>query len=291
MSIDKLFNELMNEECISFEQLNGGVTNTSYSIQTPLHHYVLRMPGKGTNEYINRYWEINNIKKLSQFELSPKIYYANCESGIIITEYLENNIPMSKEDLYDTNRLNLICNSLAELHKSSFKFDNEFDLELTKNQYIKLLNEMNAKLPVEVEEKIDLCEQMVKMLFDTFPKELVPCHGDPKLNNFLLQNNKIWLIDLEYSGMVDKYFDLVNMVMTNNLNSEEEKMILKSYEKYSNEKINLKKYILYKISTDYLWIFWHLIKLNQNEMVEYNENSWRTRLNRALKNIELLEGM
>lgn len=198
---------------------------------------------------------------------------------------------MSTSDIYDSNRLNLICKSLAELHKSSFEFDNEFDLIYTKNQYIEVLKEMNVRLPIEVEDNITLCEKMLKNLFEIYPKELVPCHGDPKLNNFLMKENKIWLIDLEYSGMVDKYFDLVNLVMTNNLNEEEESLFLESYEKQSHEKIDMKKYILYKISTDYLWIFWHLIKLNQNEMVEYNEKSWRNRLNRALGNIKLLEEM
>lgn len=97
------------------------------------------------------------------------------------------------------------------------------------------------------------------------------------------------MIDLEYSGMADQYFDLVNMSMTNNLSVIEENLFLESYEEHSGEKINKHKFLMYKISTDYLWIFWHLIKLEQNEMIDYNEQSWRNRLNRALKNLKLLE--
>lgn len=289
MEAKQIFEEIMNEECIKIVQLHGGVTNLSYSIFTKDNHYILRIPGKGTNEYINRYWEINNLKKLSNLNLSPKIYYSNSDTGIIISEYLEDNIPMSKEDIYDYERVNLICKSLSQLHLSSIIFDNEFDIEEAKKSYIEILKKMEVILPLEFQKHIPMLEKIMKTLFQNYPKELVPCQGDPKLNNFLLQDNKIWMIDLEYSGMADKYYDLVNIVMTNNLVKEEEEIILNTYEKYYGQKLDMKKYLLYKITIDYLWIYWHLIKLFQGEMVEYNEYSWKNRLNRALSNIKVLE--
>lgn len=289
MEAKKIFEEIMNEECIEIIQLYGGVTNQSYSVLTKNNHYILRIPGKGTNEYINRYWEMSNLKKLSNLNLSPKIYYSNSDTGIIISEYLEDNIPMSKEDIYNYERVNLICKSLSQLHLSSIVFDNEFDIEKAKKSYIEILKKMEVMLPLEFQKHIPMLEKIMKTLFQNYPKELVPCQGDPKLNNFLLQDNKIWMIDLEYSGMADKYYDLVNIVMTNNLVKEEEEIILNTYEKYYGQKLDMKKYLLYKITIDYLWIYWHLIKLFQGEMVEYNEYSWKNRLNRALSNIKVLE--
>lgn len=286
--IKEIFENALDEKCVDIEKLCGGVTNSSYSIKTNLKHYVMRVPGKGTNEYINRQWEIANLKELSKLNLSPKIFYANEETGVIITEYLEGNIPMSKNCIYNPNELDMICDSLAKLHNSTIEFTNEFDLELTKNSYVELLKSKKATLPKEFVEYIPVLDDVMKYLFFTYPKELVPCHGDPKLNNFLFQKGKIWMIDLEYSGRADRYFDLVNMAMTNNLNELEEKLVLDSYEKQSNQILDRKKYLLYKICTDYLWIYWHLIKLQENEMIEYNEKSWKNRLDRALCNLKIL---
>ena len=89
--------------------------------------------------------------------------------------------------------------------------------------------------------------------------------------------------------MVDKYFDLVNLAMTNYLTEEQEEQCLRVYEECDSKPFIKEKYILYKVITDYLWLYWHLIKLNQGEMVEYNRKSWKNRLKRALDNLKLAE--
>lgn len=129
----------------------------------------------------------------------------------------------------------------------------------------------------------------MKYLFKKYPKILVPCHIDPKLNNFLKKDKQLFLIDWEYSGMSDLYFELANFTLTNNLNNEEEEIFIKTYCRVSGIKFIKEKYLLYKFATDYLWIYWHLIKCQQNSMIEYNEMSWNKRLKRALNVISIIE--
>ena len=64
-----------------------------------------------------------------------------------------------------------------------------------------------------------------------YPMNLVPCHNDLKLNNFLKNCFEVFLLDWEYSGMCDLYFDLVNFVMTNTLNVDEEALFLNNHGK------------------------------------------------------------
>ena len=289
MEVEEIFASIMKEECLEVKELQGGVTNQSFLVQTMSGKYILRVPGKGTNEYINRGYEIENMRRISVLGFIPQIVYSDTVSGIIISEYIDENQPMQIKDLYNSARLKLINEKLIQLHHSDISMLNEFDLIAQQKQYMAVLFEMKIQLPEELKNQTAKLENIVEYLFTKYPKELVPCHGDPKLNNFLLQRDKMWLIDWEYSGMTDKYFDLVNLSMTNKLSTKEEMMFLKSYEYCSNEKINAEKYILYKIATDYLWIYWHLIKLFQGEMMDYNEESWRNRLNRALSNIKVLE--
>ena len=126
-------------------------------------------------------------------------------------------------------------------------------------------------------------------LFLTYPKEIVTCHGDPKLNNFLKKGMKLYLIDWEYSGMADCYFELASFSLVNNLTENEEKMFLECYCQVSGMQFDREKFLLYKFATDYLWIYWHLIKCQQKSMVEYNEMSWKKRLKRAKKILNILE--
>jgi len=284
----KIFEQIMLEKTISIQKLDGGFTNQNFLITAESGKYVLRIPGKKTNDYINRSDEIENIKRLAQTGYVPDLFYANPGTGIIISRYIENNMPVTIDLLKDSKICLNVNNSLVEIHNSGIELQNEIDILSTKSLYIDILKGMNVVLPVELEAHITFLDKAVDLLFTKYPKELTSCHGDPKLNNFLLQNDKIYLIDWEYSGMADCYFDLVNLVMTNNMQPEMERLMIETYERCSGRNINKEKYILYKIAIDYMYIYWHLIKLFDNEMVEYNAKSWRNRLNRAICNMRKL---
>ncbi len=290
MDVKQIFESVIKQKCLFVNQLNGGVTNLSYLVETSAGRYIIRIPGKGTNEYINRNWEIENMKRVFALGFAPEIIYADAATGIIVSQYIENNISMCKTDIYNDGRLRLMNESLVRLHRAPMELSNEFDITGNRKKYERILEKMEVKLPDELLDNVPKLLKASDDLFLKYKKELVPCHGDPKLNNFLLQGDKMWLIDWEYSGMAEKYFDLVNWTMTNRLNNTEEEIVLQSYELCSGEKLDREKYLLYKAATDYLWIYWHLIKFFQDEMTEYNDASWRFRLHRALETIDQLYG-
>ena len=291
LEVKQLFFELMHEDARRVDPLPGGFTNTTYMIETADRCCAMRIPGIGTNEYIDREDEILNLRKLTSTGFVPNLLYSNTDTGIIISEYVEDSMPFVDQDIYVHEKLKSLCSTLHALHRSKIAFNNEFDIVAIKDSYRTILDEIKAKLPRKVVEAEKRLDPAVERLFIKYPKQLVPCHGDPKLNNFLFSKDCLYLIDWEYSGMADCYFDLVNLVMTNNLNSEQESLCLEMYEQCSGEKIIREKYLLYKVITDYLWLYWHLIKFNQGQMVDYNRKSWAHRLNRALENLNLVEGI
>ena len=289
--IKQLYLELMHDGIKEVVPLHGGFTNTSYMIETVDRRCVMRIPGIGTNEYIDREDEILNLRKLSSTGFVPRLLYSDINTGIIISEFVEESIPFVEQDIYVQEKLKSLCSTLLALHRSKIVFNNEFDIVAIKDSYKVVLDEIEAELPREVADAETRLDSAVERLFKKYPKQLVPCHGDPKLNNFLFSGDRLYLIDWEYSGMADCYFDLVNLIMTNNLNLEQESLCLTMYEQCSGQRIIQEKYILYKVITDYLWLYWHLIKLQQGQMVDYNERSWQHRLNRALENLDLVEAI
>ena len=291
IKVKNIFYNCMNLESIKIENVNHGVTNNSYIVYTMDNIYILRLSGKGTNEYINRQDEIINMKIIaSNLEILPPVYYSNEETGLIISKYVKNSHEFNKKDFYDQRKLSLLNETLINLHRSQVKLNNEFDIEKSIYEYQKLLQRMNCNYPQILQENLSILEKSFERLKSQYGKILVPCHNDPKMDNFLLTDKKIYLIDWEYSGMADEYFELANFTLTNELDENEEKYFLENYIKQSKMSFIDEKYILYKIVTDYLWIFWHLIKLNQKQNIEYNGKKWKQRLNRALKNIEYWEG-
>ena len=47
--------------------------------------------------------------------------------------------------------------------------------------------------------------------------EPVPCHNDLLAGNFLRGTEQVWVVDWEYAGMGDRYFDLANFAINNEL--------------------------------------------------------------------------
>lgn len=282
--------EKIKEKFLSVIPLSGGVTNSTYKLTSCSGKvYAVRIPGKGTNEYINRKYEMNNILKINDMKIMPKVTCADYETGILIMDYIEDSLPCTMKDFYDNKVLSNVCYLLTAIHSSSIKFENEFDIPATQDMYRNHFKNIGGKTPeilLQNEKKMD---KWMKYLFKKYPKILVPCHIDPKLNNFLKKDKQLFLIDWEYSGMSDLYFELANFTLTNNLNNEEEEIFIKTYCRVSSIKFIKEKYLLYKFATDYLWIYWHLIKCQQNSMIEYNEMSWNKRLKRALNVISIIE--
>lgn len=278
------------EPFVSLKPLTGGVTNATYDMLSKSgKRYALRIPGAGTNDYINRKDEMLNISMIDLLGIMPRVICADSETGILIMEYLENNQPCSMEDIYNAKSLQKICRLLYTIHTSGKTFNSEFDISKKQAMYREHLRNLGGKSPRQLQQEEDRMDIWMSYLFLNYPKELVACHIDPKLNNFLKKGMQLYLLDWEYSGMADCYFELANFSLTNNLSEEEEALFLENYCQVSGIKFDRVKFMLYKFATDYLWIYWHLIKCQQKSMVEYNEMSWRKRLKRAKKIIDELE--
>ena len=278
------------EQFVNLHPLSGGVTNTTYRMITKSgKKYSLRIPGIGTNDYINRKDEMINISTIDSLGIIPKVTCADPKTGVLIMDYLENSQTCSMEDIYNVKSLQRICRLLYIVHTSEKVFNNEFDIPKNQNMYKEHFKILGGKSPEVLQQEEKRMDIWMSYLFLTYPKEIVTCHGDPKLNNFLKKGMKLYLIDWEYSGMADCYFELASFSLVNNLTENEEKMFLECYCQVSGMQFDREKFLLYKFATDYLWIYWHLIKCQQKSMVEYNEMSWKKRLKRAKKILDILE--
>jgi len=103
--------------------------------------------------------------------------------------------------------------------------------------------EIDAKpIEIDIENKSD---EVVKAfeIINKYPKEHVPCHNDLNSQNIFF-SDEIKLIDLEYAGVNDKYFDLACVCVEFELDEKEEDVLLKNY--FNNENIQNDKLEAYK---------------------------------------------
>ena len=82
-------------DAIDCERL-GGLTNLVYRISTNENDYCLRIPGEGTESYIDRAVEKHNTKVAERAGVSPELYYFS-DDGLMLTRYLNDSDTMSGE--------------------------------------------------------------------------------------------------------------------------------------------------------------------------------------------------
>ena len=87
--ISLLFKKAMGIPPDYIELMSGARTNINYHVVANNVSYAMRVPGDGTNKYINRVCEISNLRKVSEaFDFVPDIFYANADTGLLVCEYL-----------------------------------------------------------------------------------------------------------------------------------------------------------------------------------------------------------
>jgi thiamine kinase-like enzyme len=75
----------------------------------------------------------------------------------------------------------------------------------------------------------DAVAQRIRAALHGGEHELVPCHNDLLAGNVLRAGNRLMLVDWEYAGMNDRFFDLANLAVNNGLDPDDEARLLEAY--------------------------------------------------------------
>lgn len=281
---DKLVEILfINPEDIIDISSAGGMTNKNYKVNIKGNYYILRMPGTGTEDLINRVNENNNVHLVDYLGIDSKITYFNEESGIKLSEFIENAETLNSQTSKREDNMELTTSILRKLHTSNIEFKNEFNVFDEINRYERLLEDVECDI-YEDYAKVRETVISLKNDLDSIGVELKPCHNDTVPENFIKDDKgRIYLIDWEYSGSNDPMWDLAAHILECNFSSDEEELFLQKYfEKKDIEEKYKTKILIYKILQDFLWSIWTIVKESKGD----NFGSYGLdRYNRAKQNI------
>lgn len=228
LNLLKTYN-IFKEELLSLEVLKTqGFNNISYLLKTSKKSYIVRVFKSNESVNISREFEFKTQKKAYKKHLAPKPIFLNNE--FMVYEYLEG-IHKSKLSNIDIKKF---AKQIKKLHKIKLKAKT-YDIKSDLKNYKEILQDNKSIKLIKESEKI------LKKL-KKFKKELVLSHHDLNPKNIIFKKNKIKIIDWEYSGINDKFFDLATICIEFKLNKKEEKSFLESY----LEKVKVNDYLKLK---------------------------------------------
>ena len=237
----------------------GGLTNLVYRIETNHEKLIVRIPGEGTSDYIDRATELHNAQAAQAAGVSPEILWADGESGVMISRCIEAETMTGagfKSRQGSPVRAGV---ALARLHNSGQEFRFRFELFSMIDDYLKILAGKDTELPDGYGDVVKAAQPVKQVLADN-PTPLAPCHCDPLCENFLDDGDKMWIIDWEYSGMNDPLWDLGDLSVEGGFDGAQDMEMLQAYFGADPTAAEVGRMVIYKAMCDLLWTLWGLIQ-------------------------------
>lgn len=247
------------KEQIQCERL-GGLTNLVYKLTWDDVACVLRIPGKGTNQYIDRRAEAHNARIAAEAGVSAEILFADEQSGLMLSRYLSGCATMTAESFCSVaGAPTRAALALKYIHDCGQTFLFQFELFKMIDEYLSVLARLGAKLPDGYHEVVRESVQ-VRSALDASPMQLAPCHCDPLCENFLDNRERMWVVDWEYSGMNDPIWDLGDLSVEAGFTESHDREMMEAYCGGAVPPAIYGRMVIYKAMCDLLWTLWGLIQ-------------------------------
>ena len=264
--------EANQDEVTDIIVLKKGMTNRSFLFTCKGKKYIMRIPGEGTDQLINRKQEAAVYHAIDGRKICDDIAYINPENGYKITEFLENARVCDPLDYEDVKKC---MKRIRDFHGLGLKVNHEFDI-FGQIEFYESLWEGNASVYKDYE-KTKSNVLSLRSYIETHVSEKVLTHIDAVPDNFLFinQNGKeeIRLIDWEYAGMQDPHVDVAMFCIYSLYNKRQvDRLIAAYFTEGCDDETRIKIYC-YIAACGLLWSNWCEYKRNLG--VEFGEYSLR----------------
>ena len=253
---------------ISTQRL-GGLTNVNHLVAIGDDRYVMRIPGEGTGEYINRAFEEVAARSAAAAGVNADVVFFDASDGLMVTRFVEGAATMTAERFTDLGAVARAGEAFQRLHSTAAPFATEFTLFPMIDEYKALLAAKGAVLP-EGYDEVQAQAEKVRAALERAPVPLAPCHCDPLCENFLDTGQRMFIIDYEYAGNNDPMWDLGDLSVEGGFNAEQDDVLMRAYFGGDPPADQRGRMIAYKALCDLLWTLWGVIQhVNSNPAEDF----------------------
>jgi thiamine kinase-like enzyme len=259
---------------LSVSELTEGLTNRNYKVTVDNNiSYVVRIPGEGSDLFINREVELYNTLAASDVGVGAHVERFFKEEYIVIVEFIQGQV-MSVESFQDRERIIKAVKAIKKINTEA-QFSSTFIMFDKCKQYYDLVKKHSIKIPVNFNEALKTVQEVEKKFVPSIPK-LVSCHNDLLAENFIDMGDRMRIIDWELSGMNEPCFELGDFSVEHGFGVEEDALIVETYFSGFDERLFARMNI-YKSMADILWTLWAVI---QNHFSKLDFDYWEYGINR-----------
>jgi thiamine kinase-like enzyme len=212
-------------ERLQLEPLGGGITNRNFKVDIGGESFVLRIGGKDTELLgIDRSVEHAASLVAAKAGVGPEVVAFIEPDGYLVTRFLEG-WPIPPEEMRAPAQIERVAPVLHRIH-DGLPIPGRFDSFRVVEAYRATAEEHGVRLPAGfhvAKERADEIEHA------RGAQPLRPCHNDLLNANFIDDGESIRIVDWEYAGMGDVFFDLANFSINHEFGDAENEALLTAY--------------------------------------------------------------
>ena len=248
-------------------QLEGGITNRNFRVNFGGTDYVVRLPGKRTEILgIDRTAECIANKAAAGLGMAPGVAAMFEEPSCLVTLFV-NGREMTADELRQPEVLAEVARDLRRFHDSGTELPTDFDSFRLVDQYAERGRANGSEPPEGYEDALAAAHRIEKAVRDRDDHQPVPAHNDLLTANFLRDaGGPIQLIDWEYAGMGDRWFDLGNFAVNNELDDEQEEQLLEAYFGEPPDERRRATLKLFRFMSDFREAMWGVVQAGVSEL-------------------------
>ena len=216
---------------LTLTPLSGGITNRNFLVTVAGRdeRYVIRLAGNDTHLLgISREVEHAATVAAAGVGVGPEVTAFIRPEGYLVTRFIVG-APVSDEAVHQAETLRRVGDSLRRIHDGPPIPGLFIPLRIVE-AYRALAAGRGVPIPPEYDLAMALARR-IELAFLTNPLELRPCHNDLLNANFIDDGARIRIVDWEYAGMGDPFFDLGNFSVNHGLTADEDAEVLRAYER------------------------------------------------------------
>ncbi len=240
------------------EPLPGGLTNRNYKITTPDGAYVLRHSNASSSAElaVDRRAEYENSVRAAAAGVGAPVVEFLPDDGVLVVGYLDGEA-LTDEHLQRTGVLPRVAVACRRLHAGE-PFVNRFDMFELQSDYLERVRRRGFRLPAGYLDHAGTVGR-IRGALGARPVAGRPCNNDLLAANFIDDGRNVSIIDYEYSGNNDPYFELGNLWSECHLTLDQLEELVEVYDG-GPSRSHLARARLWGLMSQYGWTLWASIQ-------------------------------
>jgi thiamine kinase-like enzyme len=238
--------------------LGGGITNHNFRARFGGREVVVRLPGNDTELLgSDRSGEREANRLAAAAGVAPEVL-AHLEDPVVLVTAFVEGPTLEAADLREPAALAAVAGALRRVHGCA-GIEASFDAFRLVEDYAAATRARGGLVP-DSYEVAHAAAGRIESAPALSGSDTVLCHDDLLPANFIATPDGIRIVDWEYAGMGNRWFDLGNFAVNNELGPAEEEAFLTSYLEAPPSPADLAALRLMRLMSDFREAMWGVVQ-------------------------------